>query len=115
MAENNQKPFFKFDEQLAHYKAVANGSKPTKDSEKYTATEQQAYARGQRDARNQLNRRWKRQDMKVKDPNAVNAYDIEKAQKQLKYWGDKKKEDPTSEKAVKKLSWWSNRLKDVSK
>ncbi len=43
-------------EKLAHYTAVANGDKPTKAESKFSQKEQQAYARGQRDARNEANR-----------------------------------------------------------
>lgn len=42
-------------EKLAHYAAVANGSAPVKQSAKYGAREQRAYARGQADARRENN------------------------------------------------------------
>lgn len=43
-------------EKLAHYTAVANGSKATKAGGKFSEAEQRAYARGQRDARNESKR-----------------------------------------------------------
>ena len=40
-------------EKRKHYTDVANGTVPVKANSKFTAAEQQAYARGQRDARNE--------------------------------------------------------------
>ncbi|MDE6441649.1 MAG: hypothetical protein K2L12_02725 [Clostridia bacterium] len=40
-------------EKRKHYTAVANGSKAVKSNSKFSETEQRAYARGQRDARNE--------------------------------------------------------------
>ncbi len=42
-------------EKLEHFRDVAKGKKPTKKDSVYTAAEQRAYARGQRDARNEAN------------------------------------------------------------
>ena len=39
-----------------HYTQVANGTKKVKDTSKYSEAEQIAYARGQRDARNEQQR-----------------------------------------------------------
>lgn len=44
---------FTMKEKQKHYTAVANGSKSVKKNSKFTKKEQQAYARGQRDARNE--------------------------------------------------------------
>ncbi len=40
-------------EKRKHYTAVANGTKSTKKDSKFSKKEQLAYARGQRDARNE--------------------------------------------------------------
>ena len=45
-------------EKLAHYRGIANGSKPVNSDSKYSAIEQMAYARGQRDARNEARKLW---------------------------------------------------------
>ena len=47
---------FSFKEKLSHYKAVAKGDKKTKTGSKFSKKEQQAYARGQVDARNEQRR-----------------------------------------------------------
>ncbi len=60
MARNkDKKKGFSLKEKLAHYTAVAKGEKPTKAKSKFTEAEQKAYARGQRDARNESRRVWK--------------------------------------------------------
>ncbi len=46
-------------EKLAHYTGVAKGEIPTKANSKFSVEEQKAYARGQRDARNESRRIWK--------------------------------------------------------
>lgn len=43
-------------EKRIHYSQVADGSKAVKSGSKYSDTEQRAYARGQRDARNESRR-----------------------------------------------------------
>ena len=43
-------------EKLKHYSAVAKGEKSVKSNSKFSEAEQRAYARGQRDARNESNR-----------------------------------------------------------
>jgi hypothetical protein len=40
-------------EKRVHYSAVAAGEKPVKEGSKFSEAEQRAYARGQRDARNE--------------------------------------------------------------
>lgn len=40
-------------EKRIHYTQVANGTKPVKQDSKFSEAEQRAYARGQRDARNE--------------------------------------------------------------
>lgn len=47
---------FSFKQKLAHYSSVASGKTPTKKDSKFTQKEQRAYARGQRDARNEQRR-----------------------------------------------------------
>lgn len=47
---------FKQSDKLRHYSAVAKGEKSVKSNSKFSAAEQIAYARGQRDARNESNR-----------------------------------------------------------
>ena len=59
MAQNNGRKRFSLKEKLAHYTAVAKGEKAVKKDSKYSEAEQQAYARGQRDARNESRRIWK--------------------------------------------------------
>ena len=59
MKENKDKKRFSLKEKLAHYTAVAKGEKATKADSKYSDAEQKAYARGQRDARNESRRVWK--------------------------------------------------------
>lgn len=46
-------------EKLKHYTAVAAGEKEVKTGSKFSETEQRAYARGQRDARNEERRLFK--------------------------------------------------------
>lgn len=53
--KKEEKKGFTPKEKLSHYAAVANGSKPVKESEKHSAAQQRAYARGQTDARRELN------------------------------------------------------------
>lgn len=47
---------FSWKEKHDHYTNVANGSEPVKENSKFSEAEQKAYARGQRDARNEANR-----------------------------------------------------------
>lgn len=44
---------YTMNEKLAHYSSVAKGEKAVKQTSKFTSAEQIAYARGQRDARNE--------------------------------------------------------------
>ncbi|MCH5162727.1 MAG: hypothetical protein J1G38_04485 [Clostridiales bacterium] len=46
-------PRFSLKEKRKHYTQVANGEKPVKKDSKFSAAEQRAYARGQRDALNE--------------------------------------------------------------
>lgn len=46
-------PFFSQKEKRKHYNAVAKGEKPVKSNSKFGKKEQIAYAKGQRDARNE--------------------------------------------------------------
>jgi hypothetical protein len=52
MADKKKKGF-SLKEKLAHFTAVAKGEKATKSGSKFSDAEQRAYARGQRDARNE--------------------------------------------------------------
>lgn len=45
-------------EKLLHYTDVARGEKSVKETSKFSENEQRAYARGQRDARNEGRRVW---------------------------------------------------------
>ena len=54
--DQNGNTYFTSMEKLDHYTKVANGSRETKQSERYSDMEQKAYARGQRDARNEARR-----------------------------------------------------------
>lgn len=47
---------FSLKEKLAHYKAVAQGKKPTKAVSKFTEFQQRAFAEGYVNARNEQNR-----------------------------------------------------------
>ena len=87
MARNkDKKKGFTLNEKLKHYTEVATGAKPTKDGSKFTDAEQRAYARGQRDARNESRRVWKNK----------NSTDIEK-----QAYKDKKAAERAARKAAK--------------
>lgn len=47
---------FNLKQKLRHYTDVAKGVKPVKATSKFSEAEQKAYARGQRDARNESKR-----------------------------------------------------------
>ncbi len=72
-----KKKGFSLKEKLKHYTEVANGKKKTKSESKYSDAEQKAYARGQRDARNEQRRIWKsnnstpEEKQAYKDKNAI--------------------------------------------
>ena len=58
--ENKEKKKgFSCNEKLKHYSEIAKGEKAVKSDSKFTEAEQRAYARGQRDARNESRRLWK--------------------------------------------------------
>ncbi len=64
---------FSLKEKLAHYTAVAKGDTPTKADSKYSDAEQKAYARGQRDARNESRRVWKSKNSTAAEKKAYKA------------------------------------------
>lgn len=59
MSKKDKKKGFTLNEKLEHYSNVASGEKAVKADSKFTEAEQRAYARGQRDARNESRRVWK--------------------------------------------------------
>lgn len=79
-------PRFSLKEKRKHYTAVANGSKPTKASSKYSDAEQRAYARGQRDALNENARIYK---YKNSTPDERAAYKAQKRQEREAYKAQK--------------------------
>lgn len=58
-SKKNKQKGFSLNEKLSHYTAVAKGEKATKKGSSFSEAEQRAYARGQRDARNESRRVWK--------------------------------------------------------
>ena len=70
----------------AHYTAVANGAVPIKANSKYSAAEQLAYARGQRDARNENARIFA---SKNATPEQKESWRIKRAEKKAAYWAEK--------------------------
>ncbi len=79
-------------DKLAHYTAVANGEKATKPDSNFTEAEQRAYARGQRDARNENrvifavknSKPEEKESWRIKRAKARVAYLEEKAKKKSK-------------------------------
>lgn len=74
-------------EKLEHYTAVANGSKATKAGGKFSEAEQRAYARGQRDARNESKRIFA---SKNATPEQREAYKAQRKAKRQAYKNSKK-------------------------
>lgn len=56
--EKKAKKGYSLKEKLLHYTDVAQGAKEVKADSKFSEAEQRAYARGQRDARNESRRVW---------------------------------------------------------
>ena len=81
-------PFITFKEKLAHYTSVAAGTKPVKAGSKYSASEQQAYARGQRDAFNEQRRAYA---YKNATPEQRDAYKAQRKARNAAYYASKKK------------------------
>ncbi|MDR3022042.1 MAG: hypothetical protein LBU60_05165 [Clostridiales bacterium] len=79
--EKDKKGFSR-QEALDHYKKVASGEKSTKRSEKFTASEQRAYARGRVDENNQAKR-----DFAYRKASAADRkkYEVEQARKRQLY------------------------------
>lgn len=69
-------------EKLQHYSEVAKGLKAVKSESKFSEAEQRAYARGQRDARNENNRLFK---WKNSTPEEREAYKIKRAEERKAY------------------------------
>lgn len=77
---------FKMKEKLKHYTAVASGEKATKKDSKFSKKEQQAYARGQRDARNEANAVYASQHA---TPAQKEAFKKKQAKRKAKYYASK--------------------------
>ena len=82
VVKQDKKKGFSLKEKLAHYTAVAKGTKPTKAKSKFTEAEQKAYARGQRDARNESRRVWKSKNATKSEKQ---AYKDKKAAERAEY------------------------------
>ncbi len=81
---NKGKRGFTQKEKLEHYKELANGGGKIKVDSKFSESEQRAYARGQADARIEQKRIFARK-------NSSPEKQLEYAEKQAKYWGDRVK------------------------
>ena len=71
-----------------HYTDVANGAAPVKQNSKFTEAEQRAYARGQRDARNENARIFA---SKNATPEQKESWRLKKARERLAYLEQKEK------------------------
>lgn len=71
-----------------HYTDVANGTVPVKANSKYSAAEQQAYARGQRDARNENARIFA---SKNATPEQKESWRLKRAKEKVAYLEQKEK------------------------
>lgn len=69
-------------EKLEHYTGICNGEIPTKSDSKFTDIEQKAYARGQRDARNEQRRIFA---AKNSTPEEKEAYRLRKAKAHVEW------------------------------
>lgn len=90
-------------EKRIHYTQVANGTKPVKSDSKFSEAEQRAYARGQRDARNESARITK---FKNSTEEERAAYKQKKAAERAAYKAQKKAaaEAAKADKAAKKAA-----------
>lgn len=79
---------FSMKEKLKHYTNVANGTEAVKADSKYSPAEQKAYARGQRDARNESNRIYA---SKNSTPEQKESYRLKKARERYEYLSQKEK------------------------
>lgn len=86
--ENKGKKRFGLKEKREHYTAVAKGEKAVKADSKYSEAEQRAYARGQRDARNEAARVWKSQNSTAEEKQ---AYKDKKAAERAERKNNKKR------------------------
>lgn len=75
-------------EKRKHYTDVANGTVPVKADSKYSPSEQQAYARGQRDARNENARIFA---SKNATPEQKESWRLRKTRERLAYLEQKEK------------------------
>lgn len=71
-----------------HYTDVANGTAPTKPDSKFTEAEQRAYARGQRDARNENARIFA---SKNATPEQKESWRLKRAREKVAYLESKEK------------------------
>lgn len=81
-------PLFSSKEKRQHYTDIANGTKPVKSDSKFSEAEQRAYARGQRDARNENARIFA---SKNSTPEQKESYRLKKARQRLEYLEQKEK------------------------
>lgn len=95
-------------EKRIHYTQVANGTKPVKKGSKFTKKEQIAYARGQRDARNESARITK---YKNSTPAERAAYKQKKAAERAA-WKAEQKAKKAAEQAAKKAAANNNKAGD---
>lgn len=77
-------------EKLNHYTKVAKGEKDTKHDSKFSEAEQRAYARGQRDARNEARSQYK---WKNSSADERLEYEVLKAERRKGYKDAKKQLD----------------------
>ncbi len=79
--------FFTQKDKLQHYSDVANGKAEVKANSKFSKKEQQAYARGQRDARNENRRIYA---IKNSTPLQRAEYSEKRAKERVKYLKNKR-------------------------
>lgn len=75
-------------DKLKHYTDVANGLTGVKSDSKYSESEQRAYARGQRDARNESRRIYA---SKNSTPEQKESYRLKRAKAKVAYLEEKAK------------------------
>ncbi|MDE7107980.1 MAG: hypothetical protein K2O39_06615 [Clostridiales bacterium] len=79
---------FSLKDKRKHYTDVANGTTPTKADSKFSEAEQRAYARGQRDARNENARIFA---SKNATPEQKESWRLKKARERVAYLEQKEK------------------------
>ena len=86
---------FGLKEKLKHYTAVASGEKAVKADSDYSEAEQSAYARGQRDARNESRRIYASQHSTSEQKE---SYKLKKARERLAYLEQQEKSKKSGKK-----------------